>query len=124
MCVVCPLVAWLGGGIVSYFVQPFTHLEGKILSGVITANLISLTTIALKAIFDISLCGGGGFTLANIVRVVGKTAPMWIIYSIGVNYLLSRYVFPPPQSNQYPDQASDDSLPNDEIAPVCYCNNK
>ncbi len=120
-CPVCPAVGWLGGWIGGYFgIQSPPHFEGKVFSAVITANLISLTVIALKAIFDVSLCGGGGATLGNVAKIAVKTLVMGIIYSIGVNYLLNHYVFPQSENNQNLDDSPDDSLLDNEIA-VCCC---
>lgn len=94
MCPVCPTAGWFGGWIGGYFgINSPPHSKGKIVSALITANLIAITVIALKIIFHISLCVGGEFSQANIARVVIKTFLMGIIYSIGVNYLLNRYVF-------------------------------
>lgn len=95
ICPVCPAAGLIGGGIGGYFgISPPKQKEGRILSALITANLITVTIIALKVLFNISLCAGGQLTLANVALVVGKTLIMGVIYSIGVNYLLNRYMFP------------------------------
>ena len=84
---------WIGG----YFgIHPPKHTSGKILSAFITVNLVILTQISLKKMFNISLCAGGGLTIGNVIRVVVKTLLMGIIYSMAVNYLLGRYVFREP----------------------------
>ena len=100
VCPVCPTAGWLGGWVGGYFgVLPPKHSKGRFISAFITANLMSITIIALKKIFNVSLCKGGGWTLHNIVQVGTKALILGIIYSIGVNYLLNRYMFPA-QSNQ------------------------
>jgi hypothetical protein len=113
-CPVCPAAGWVGGWVGGYFgIEPPQRPGGRALSALITANLISITVIALKILFDISLCVGGGFTLANIARVGIKTLILGVIYSIGVNYLLNHYVFPPPSQVE---QTCEDSLDQIEIA--------
>ena len=93
-CPLCPTAGWFGGWLGGFLgINSPDIPEGKILSAVITANLIGITVIALKAIFNISLCIDGRFTLKNIALVGVKTLCMGIIYSIGVNYLLNRYLF-------------------------------
>lgn len=107
VCPVCPAAGWLGGCVGGYFgISPPKFSGGRIFSAVITANLISVTIIALKALFNISLCVGGEWNLANIARVGIKTLVMGIIYSIGVNYILNRYLFSQPDSNQDLDPSS------------------
>jgi hypothetical protein len=92
----CPVAAAIGGSIGSYFgISPPEGRKGKLVSTLMTSVLVSITAIALKAFLNISLCGGGGFTLGNIFRVVIKTVLMGIIYSIVVNYFLTRYFFSP-----------------------------
>jgi hypothetical protein len=95
MCVFCTVAAWGGGAIGSYFgISPPEQKEGKILSALITANLTAITVIALKVLFNVSPCRGGQLTLANLARVGGQMLIIGVIYAIGVNYLLNRYVFP------------------------------
>ena len=104
--------------------EPPQHPGGRLLSAVITANLITITVIALKAFFNISLCVGGAFTLQNIVRVGIKTLILGIIYSIGVNYLLNRYVFYRSEIEQDIDLSTDDTIFDEEKAIPCCCKRK
>lgn len=107
-CPVCPAAGWLGGWVGGYFgIKPPAHSGGRLLSAVITANLISVSIIGLKALFGISLCIGGTFSMDNIVRVGSKALLMGIVYSIGVNFILNRYVY---SSSVDPDQKSNPSL--------------
>ncbi len=118
-CPVCPAAGWLGGWVGGYFgISPPQHSGGRLFSAAITANLMSITVIALKTFFNISLCVGGEFNLENIARVGIKTLILGIIYSIGVNYLLGRYVF---RSNSENRQA--DAQQNKEVS-TCCCKNK
>lgn len=95
-CPVCSASACVGGWVGGYFgIHPPKHTKGRILSAVITSSLITITVIALKTLFDISLCRRGGTIYENIVRVGIKTMIMGMCYSIGVNYLLNRYIYPP-----------------------------
>jgi hypothetical protein len=113
MCILCPITSLLGGAIGGYFfgVYPPENSGGKFLSLAVAANLASITSIALSSIFKISLCGGGGFTPANIALVLIKGIIMGTIYSIGVNYLLGRYVFPPSDVEEpIPDLAQDQKM--------------
>lgn len=127
-CPICPAAGWVGGWFGGYLgIHPPEHSGGRILSAVVTANLISITVIALKAIFNISLCQGGGFTLENFIRVGIKALIMGIIYSIGVNYLLNRYVFPHlPAKAEESLSVISDSLANEEVEePLsCCCQDK
>lgn len=102
VCPVCLAEGWFGGWVGGYFfgIEPPTHPGGRVLSATITASLIAITVVALKALFNISLCAGGKVTLENMACVGGKTLVMGLIYSIGVNYLLNRYVFPPYEVQQ------------------------
>jgi hypothetical protein len=114
-CPICPAAGWVGGWIGGYFgVKPPEHPGGRILSALVTANLMSITVIALKALFDVSLCVGG-VTLGNFIRVGVKAAIMGIVYSIGVNYLLNRYIFS--QSNPLVN----DSILEEKDALPCCC---
>lgn len=122
-CPVCPAAGWLGGWVGGYFgIEPPSHPGGRILSAVITANLIAITAIALKALFNISLCTGSGtFTLENILLVGAKGLIMGVIYSIGVNYLLNRYVFPS-EGQQDNDEVCNNSANSKlKTSPCCPC---
>gem|GEM_PF-5239867 len=93
-CPLCPTAGWLGGLCGGYFgVQPPPHFKGRLLSAFITASLTLITIIALKVFCGISFCRGGQFTLANILRVGFQTLILGMIYSIGINSLLNKYVF-------------------------------
>jgi hypothetical protein len=123
-CPVCPAAGWLGGWFGGYFgIEPPTHPGGRELSAAITANLIAITAIALKALFNISLCAGGGFTLKNILLVGAKGIILGVIYSIGVNYLLNRYVFPSAGVQQGAEEIYDKSAQNFDLEdpPCCGC---
>jgi hypothetical protein len=75
-------------------ISPPATVKGRVVSALSPPVLVGVTLFALKHLFNISLCSGGGFTLRNVVQVGGKTLPMGLIYAFGVNYLLNRYVFP------------------------------
>lgn len=103
---VCPACAvglaggWLGGYV---GIRPPSQTEGRIFSTAVTTSLVSITIIALKTLFNTSLCIGGKSYLENIIRVASVTFLLGIIYSIGVNYLLNRYFFsPPPRQEESP----------------------
>lgn len=116
MCGVCLLNGLAGGYVGAYFgVPPPQHPGGQILSSLITANLVGMTVVALKAMFNISLCGGREVNLTNIILVGVKTVMMGIIYSIGVNYLLNRYVFPSSQGEDNPQGNLQQDVPH------CHC---
>lgn len=124
VCPVCPAAGWFGGLVGGYFgIQPPRDQRGRMISAAITATLISTTLIAVKVLFNVSLCRGGEFTLANIACVGAKTLIMGVIYSIGVNYLLNRYVFPPPQSGTEQNHSSKETT--DESSSLqCPCRYK
>jgi hypothetical protein len=96
ICPVCPAAGWVGGSIGGYVgVNPPQDAKGRIVSACITGTLITITIVALKLLFNISLCEGGWFTLKNIAIVGIETFVMGVIYSIVVNGLLNRFVYPP-----------------------------
>lgn len=91
-CPVCPVAGWFGGWIGGYFgVSTPERFEGKVLSATLTASLIALTIFST----GISLCIDGRMTLDNFVVVGVKAFGLGVICSIGVNYLINRYVYPP-----------------------------
>lgn len=113
VCPVCPATGWVGGWIGGYLgINPPQHIRGRLISACITATLITITVIALKLLFNISLCEGGWFTFENIVKVGIKTMAMGIVYSIFVNYLLNRFVFP------------QKTFSEDPVPPCCQKKNK
>lgn len=121
-CPMCPAIGSLGGLLGGYFgIEPPKYTGGRIFSAVITAPLIGITVIALKTIFNISLCVGGTFTLANIFRVGSITLVMGIIYSIGVNHILNRYVFPNAKENSSKIEMDQEILAD---SPPCCCKKK
>ncbi|WP_068468496.1 hypothetical protein [Candidatus Protochlamydia phocaeensis] len=94
ICPLCPSAGFIGGIIGGYLgVNPPQSVGGRYLSILATANLVSLTVIALKALANISMCNGPLLTLTNISIVLAKTLVMGVAYSIAVNYLLNRFVF-------------------------------
>lgn len=117
LCPICPTAGWFGGWVGGYFgVNPPPHWKGKMISAVITASLIAITAIALKYFFNIALCSGGRTTLEKAVIAGIKGLLLGIVYSIGVNYLLGRYVFTaPPVAEDVKDPGPDKP---------CCCKNK
>ena len=96
-CPVCPVAGWFGGWIGGYFgVSTPEKFEGKVLSATLTASLVALTILGT----GISLCIDGKMTLDNFAVVGVKAFGLGIIYSIGVNSLINRYVYPPSCSGQ------------------------
>lgn len=94
LCPVCPAAGWVGGWLGGYIgVNPPPTTKGRLISASITATLITITIVALKLLFNISLCEGGWFTLENIVKVGVKTLAMGIVYSVVVNSLLNHFVY-------------------------------
>ncbi len=139
VCPACILSGVCGGWIGGYFgIHPPKHTKGKMLSAFITVNLVVLTQITLKKMFNLSLCAGGGLTIGNVIRVVVKTLLMGIVYSIAVNYLLGRYVFREPQEEAKAEleKIAEKNQPNAELEklaekkqpnndqPPCCCKNK
>ena len=100
MCLACPMVAMgVGGAVATALNSSSTKFAENALNIWITTNLTSITAILVKSMFNISLCGGGTINLQGMIRVAGVTAIMGLIYSIGIKYLLKRYVFVPTNPN-------------------------
>lgn len=96
LCPLCPATSWLGGWLGGYFgINAPEHWKGRIVSAFITASMVCVTTIALKHFWGISLCSPGRTTMEKIAVAGLKALVLSIVYSIGVNFLLNRYVFPP-----------------------------
>lgn len=94
VCPVCPTAGFFGGLIGGYLgIDPPATFKGRCISGLATAGLVSATIVALKKIFNISLCYGTGFTVDNVSVILAKTLTIGLIYSIGVNYILNRFAF-------------------------------
>lgn len=97
-CPLCLMGTLCGGGIGGYFgINPPEDIKGRLTSTWTTVNLVSITIIALKTFFNISMCQAGASTLENVGRIVIKTFLMGVVYSLGVNYVLGRWIFPPSQ---------------------------
>lgn len=93
-CLICPVVGWTSGwasGLLGS--HPPSVPGGRAFSAALTANFLSISIIALKAIFNFSLCKGEILNARNLAELGIKTIILGIIYSIGVNYLLNNYVF-------------------------------
>lgn len=108
-CPVCPAVGWAGGWLGGYVgINPPQSKRGKLVSAVISGTLTLITVIALKSIFNITLCKGETFTIENILRVGIPTLAMGLVYSIGVNYLLKRLVYADKNDEAQPTQNEED----------------
>lgn len=113
VCPVCPTTGFFGGLIGGYLgIHSPATFKGRCISSLATAGLVSATVVALKIIFNISLCYGPGFTLVNVSAVLAKTLAMGIVYSLGVNFLLNRFVFV---------AAAPPSVPTPIERPHCCC---
>jgi hypothetical protein len=122
VCPTCILSSFLGGWVGGYFgINPPKHKIGKVFSALITANFVGLTMVVLSTL-NISICGQKGI-IEKVLRVTTFTFIMGTIYSIGVNYLLGRYVFPPStekiEIDKDPEKQQQDQLP-----PCCRLKNK
>ncbi len=93
MCIVCPVVSAFTSFILGSYGPK--DLKGKILAGALTVTLVALTIFQFK----LSLCLDGQFNLQNAIRVVPRAALLAFPYSIGVNYLLGRFVFSPTEES-------------------------
>ncbi len=121
-CPLCIMGTLCGGGIGGYFgINPPEDVKGRIASTWATVNLVSITFIALKAMFDISLCKSGASTLENVARVVVKTFIVGVIYSLGVNYVLGRWIFPPAPKEKLQEELPPPAPKQGEKA--CCCQN-
>jgi len=106
-CPICPTAGFFGGIIGGYIgVNPPVTFGGKCLSAWTTANLVALTVIGLKVFGNIAICEGLGCSLKGLSLIFAKTMVLGIIYSIGVNYLLNRFVYGQP-------------APKEEVLPPC-----
>lgn len=100
-CIVTGFISSAAGGLSSLGINlpkeisPPATIKGRVVSTFAPPVLVGITLVALKYLLNISLCSGGGFSLRNFVQVGVKTLPLGLAYSLGVNYLLNRYIFPP-----------------------------
>lgn len=105
-CPICTSAGWIGGWIGGYFgIHPPEYPGGKILSALITANLTTITVIALKSFFNFSLHVGRDLSKMNIAIVLLKTILIGSTYSVAVNYILNRWVYPKPIAEPEKDQS-------------------
>ena len=99
MCPACPAAGFLGGAVGSFIgVKSPSSLKGKVLSTAITASLVSLTIIGLKVFAKISVCEGLGLSFRGMKQALFKTLIMGAVYSLGVNYLLNRFLYTKPEA--------------------------
>jgi hypothetical protein len=112
MCLLCPAIGLASGAVGGFlgFKVPQTT-KGKILGAVLTSVATALTAIAIKAIFKVSLCGGGtGLSLARVAIALATTIPIALIYGVAFNYLVARFVekhFIPKPKNPLPNPNTD-----------------
>ncbi len=94
MCPMCVVVGWVGGLAGGYFgINPPESLVGRRVSAGLIGTLTTLTFIFLKVKYNMPLCIDGKFNINNIVWIISRTAPLGVIYSIGINYILKRTLF-------------------------------
>lgn len=118
MCPLCPATGWLGGWLGGYFgVNPPEHWKGRVISAFITANMVCVTAIALKYFWGISLCSPGRTQMEKIAIAGIKAVLMSIVYSIGVNFLLNRYIY-----SKAVDKGTEEE--STTAAKPCCCKNK
>lgn len=99
VCPACPTIGFVGGILGGYIgINPPKTVQGKCISILTTSSLVSLTVIALKVFAKITICNFAGLTPYGVGLILAKTIPMAIVYSIGVNYLLNRFVYNPPKA--------------------------
>jgi hypothetical protein len=90
ICVVGGVASGALGGLFGFEV-PKTK-KGKLLSGLLTAGATGLTVLALKVMFNISLCGGGpGITLKRVGLILIETIPIALLHGIWINFLVARF---------------------------------
>ena len=108
LCPVCPPAGFVGGLLGSYFgIHPPKETKGKVISGLVTAAFTLISVIALKIIFNVSLCVGGTFTLRNFIRVTVIVFPFGVLYAIIVNYaLINLFGYAPAEQKQREDKQS------------------
>jgi hypothetical protein len=103
VCPICPTAGFFGGLLGSYIgIKTPSSFEGRCLSMVATGSLVTITLVAVKIFFNLSLCAGKEMNLANAVILLAKTLAIGVIYAIGVNYLINRFFEGPPPSPEVP----------------------
>lgn len=95
MCVVCPFAGVAAFTVCSFLgINPPPTFKGRMVSLALSASAVLITAVALKSLVGISLCTGTGlFTAENIAHVAVKSMLLTILYSIGINALLNRFVY-------------------------------
>ncbi|MCE2982956.1 MAG: hypothetical protein LW832_05260 [Parachlamydia sp.] len=103
VCPLCPTAGFFGGVLGAFIgIRPPIALKGRCFSILATGGLVALTVLCSKVFFNYSLCQGADFTLKVICQILAKTLILGVIYSIGVNYLISRYAASQPTIEQCP----------------------
>ena len=95
-CPVCVLGIFGGSWLVNTRFESFAFQPGRSIStklAVMTASYLmtQITALAIKNIFNISLCGSSGTFLKRVLisGVIG--ASITLVYCLAINYLLNRY---------------------------------
>lgn len=103
-CPVCPATSFVGGWVGGFFgIHPPKHFGGRVLSALVSAGLSTVTLLAIKSFFNLSLCKQSGVISAKNIAILASSAlVLGVIYSIGVNYLLNRFVFTSTQNKPNP----------------------
>jgi hypothetical protein len=79
----------------AFGISPPESVKGKVISLAISGSLTMITASALKIFYHFSFCDGGYYTLKTFIRVAVVLFVIGNIYSLGVNYLLNKYVYVP-----------------------------
>jgi len=96
MCFAC-ICTSIAGGYVGGLIGIKTpdYKGAALLSTSLTSSLVTITTLALKSFFNFTFCQGNLLIMKNVALLVGANLIIAIVYNIGINSLLGRFVYPP-----------------------------
>jgi hypothetical protein len=91
-CVVTPFIGSLLGNTYDKFaLNPKYPVQIKCVSFGLSTSLTVITTLAIKSIFKVSLCGAKNFSPARAFTIVTASALVGFGYTLIINYILNHF---------------------------------
>lgn len=91
-CVMGAATAVVGAGVGKFIgIEVPSSAKGKFLMGAASALLTLITTVALKQLAGISICGTYGYSFVGIALATTAGLAISVVYMLGISYLLKRF---------------------------------